>query len=470
MLTYPMRVRDLVHGFVYLTQIEKEVIRDPLFQRLRHIRQNDVAFYVYPSMNTSRLEHSLGCVSVVARMAANVTRGHYWKKYSKALSLKPDEFSQICRLYALLHDVGHLPLSHLFEMAFDDYANKAFPGKHLRSVCAEWFGGYGFEKLHEACGSIVAKAILDRIKIKDSIKTPLLELLTNKTLPPDSVLQPIKLLVDSEIDADRIDSTRRDGLLAGGEYGSYDVDRLCRSVFVRPRYGTWQLAYSHKATTSIEALLLDRCRTHINVHFHHRVVGVKVAVREAISSLLESNTINASSFALDALPLRDDPWLWLELRALYAKRPREASVQAALEAILYRRKSAMTLLWKNRATYNNWNEQLLSEAGLRNLPRKKLGRKYERFISKQIGAEVRVFWLKFDPVRTEESASVPLTDENGKEDLGELLGISTLTDVLAKIWEGEPRYFTVVLGEVSPDSLRNQWIKQTAEWLCRPQL
>src|SRR5437879_3079414 len=160
MLTYSLRVRDLVHGFVYLTPIEEEVIGHRLFQRLRQIRQNDVAFYVYPSLNISRFEHSLGCVSVVARMSANVTRGSFWPEYSKALSLGPDEFSQICRLYALLHDVGHLPLSHLFEMAFSDYTNKAFPEESLRSLCRRWFGGEGFEKLHEACGSVVVKTIL----------------------------------------------------------------------------------------------------------------------------------------------------------------------------------------------------------------------------------------------------------------------------------------------------------------------
>ncbi|MGC1686242.1 MAG: HD domain-containing protein [Candidatus Acidiferrales bacterium] len=464
MLTYPLRVRDLVHGFVYLTQIEKAVIRHPLFQRLRHIRQNDVAFYVYPSMNTSRFEHSLGCVSVVARMASNVVRGHYWTEYSKALSLGPDEFIQICRLYALLHDVGHLPLSHLFEMAFDDYVKKTFPGEGLRSICTKWFGGEGFEKLHEACGSIVAVAILNDIKIADSIKSPLLALLTQKTLPTESVFRPMKLLVDSELDADRIDSTRRDGLLAGGEYGAYDIERLCRAVFVQPHHGTWRLAYSHKAVTSMEALLLDRCRTHINIHFHHRVVAVKVAAREAISSLLDANAIQASSFTLDALPLRDDPWIWGKIRALYESNPASTSVRAALRVILYRDRDAMELLWKNRSTYNNWNDQLLSQAGLRELPREKIDRKYEQFITERLGVEVRVFWLKFKPI---ESAEMPLTDENGDEACGELLDVSSLTGVLNEVWRGEPNYFVVLLGNKTADAVRNDWIKHTADWMDR---
>jgi HD superfamily phosphohydrolase len=464
MLTYSLRVRDLVHGFVYLTQIERDVIGHPLFQRLRQIRQNDVAFYVYPSLNISRFEHSLGCVSVVARMSASVTRGRHWPEYSSALSLGSDEFSQVCRLYALLHDVGHLPLSHLFEMAFDDYSSKVFPGESLRSLCTKWFGGEGFEKLHEACGSVVVQAILDDIKIPEAIKSPLLALLTNKTLPTDSVLRPIKLLVDSEIDADRIDSTRRDGLLAGGEYGGYDIDRLSRATFVQLHRGTWRLAYSHKAVTSIEGLLLDRCRTHTNIHFHHRVVALKVAVREAISLLLRKKTIKPSSFALDVLPLQDDPWLWSELRKLHKASPKEPSVRAALRAILFRDKSAMTLFWKNRATYSNWNDQLLSEAGLRELAPAKLGRKYEHFISDKLGVDIRVFWLNFRPV---EPAALPLTDENGDESIGELLDASNLTSLLNEIWSGEPRYFVVALDNVTEESIRSSWIRHSADWLCR---
>ena len=122
----------------------------------------------------------------------------------------------------------------------------------------------------------------------------------------------------------------------------------------------------------------------------------------------------------------------------------------------------MKLLWKNRSTYNNWNEQLLSEAGLRQLPRDKIDRRYERFITEKLGLEVRVFWLPFRPL---ESVALPLTDKNGREPCGELLGTSILTEVLGEIWSGEPGYFVVVLGDVSADDVRNEWIRHTADWM-----
>src|SRR5207245_10137448 len=126
-----------------------------------------------------------------------------------------------------------------------------------------------------------------------------------KTLESSDVLLPVKLLVDSEVDSDRIDSTARDGLLAGGEYGTYDIDRLCRSVFLQRHGSSWRLAYSHKSLSSIEALLLDRCRTHANIHFHHPVVAVKVAAITLIAKLLQKGESTKANFPRDSTDYKD---------------------------------------------------------------------------------------------------------------------------------------------------------------------
>jgi len=227
-----LRIRDLVHGFVYLTDVEVAVINHPLFQRLRNIRQNDVASYVYPSMNTSRFEHSLGCLSVAGRMALNILSGQHWSDFSKVTGMDGAEFQQVCRLYAMLHDILHLPLSHLFEVAFDDYIKTLKPEPSLEAVCGDWFGGKGFAKLHEAAGAVLPEIILREANVPEAITQTVVQLMGSKKVDPAEPRRPMKLLIDFEIDADRIDSTARDGLLAGGEYGNFDIDRLCRSVFL----------------------------------------------------------------------------------------------------------------------------------------------------------------------------------------------------------------------------------------------
>jgi hypothetical protein len=59
-LSYHVSIRDLLHGSVALTSFEVAVVNHCFFQRLRTIRQNDVASFVYPSLNVTRFEHSLG--------------------------------------------------------------------------------------------------------------------------------------------------------------------------------------------------------------------------------------------------------------------------------------------------------------------------------------------------------------------------------------------------------------------------
>src|SRR3989338_2299066 len=209
MLDYVLRIRDLVHGTILFTKEEATLINHPYFQRLRHIRQNDVAFYVYPSMNTSRFEHTLGVCRVAGMMAETLTKSPKWRDYKRELKRKTGigtekEFVELCRFYALLHDIGHFPLSHLFEYAMEDWA------EDYTQIIEEWTGVRGFKKLHEALGAVIAK----------------------KDFPPTDPLYVAKSVIDSPIDADRIDFTQRDGILAGGDYGHYDTRRLCDSVFI----------------------------------------------------------------------------------------------------------------------------------------------------------------------------------------------------------------------------------------------
>lgn len=74
MLQYTLRIRDLVHGTILFTELEQRIIDHIFFQRLRQIRQNDVAFIVYPSLNTSRFEHALGTCRVAGMMAEHLTQ------------------------------------------------------------------------------------------------------------------------------------------------------------------------------------------------------------------------------------------------------------------------------------------------------------------------------------------------------------------------------------------------------------
>ena len=82
----------------------------PVVQRLRRIKQLGNTHLVYPSACHSRFEHTLGVLHIANRMA-------------EKLRLNETDI-EIIRYAALLHDIGHGPLSHNFETVLENINNQ----------------------------------------------------------------------------------------------------------------------------------------------------------------------------------------------------------------------------------------------------------------------------------------------------------------------------------------------------------
>lgn len=113
-------IRCPVYGFVKLNDWEWQIIAQPVFQRLRRIRQLAWTDYVFPGATHTRLEHSLG----VMHMATILYEGIAERSrdiLQSDLGYKEDGIERhkaLLRLAALLHDVGHSPFSHAGEEVF----------------------------------------------------------------------------------------------------------------------------------------------------------------------------------------------------------------------------------------------------------------------------------------------------------------------------------------------------------------
>ena len=128
-------INDPVYGGIAVTKMEMELIDTPIFQRLRGLRQLAKINYVFPAAEHSRYVHSLGVLYIMGLMTE-----HLWKK-----GMLTEEDVVKMRVAALLHDIGHYPLSHL--------------GEEVYSYCQD----------NENAGNIVS---LDN----DSLEKPLYEL------------------------------------------------------------------------------------------------------------------------------------------------------------------------------------------------------------------------------------------------------------------------------------------------------
>ena len=59
-------IRDLVHGYIEVDDLEMKIIDTPNFQRLKDIRQLTCQ-QAYPSANHTRFEHSLGVLHLAKK-------------------------------------------------------------------------------------------------------------------------------------------------------------------------------------------------------------------------------------------------------------------------------------------------------------------------------------------------------------------------------------------------------------------
>lgn len=266
-----MEIRDLIHGSILIEASELPVLDSRYFQRLRQIKQLGFAEYSYPSASHNRYIHSLGAMETATR-AFNSIFGGSERKIPSSLS----RFRPLIRLAALLHDVGHGPLSHTTEFAMpkvsrlgfsgdrkathEDYTLKIILDSGLTPFLEKAGHPHGFGARH------VASLIDPSIQIEGDF---FLEKVNRETLDFRPLL---KQLISSELDADRMDYLRRDSLLAGVSYGQFDFDWLISSLTYFPQNGRCYLALQHRALYAFEDFLISRFHMFLMVYFHYKSV------------------------------------------------------------------------------------------------------------------------------------------------------------------------------------------------------
>lgn len=69
-------VMDPLHGGIPFFDHEQVIMDHPLFQRLRHIGQNDVTSLVFPGATHSRFLHSIGTTHVASKIFKGLIRSY----------------------------------------------------------------------------------------------------------------------------------------------------------------------------------------------------------------------------------------------------------------------------------------------------------------------------------------------------------------------------------------------------------
>ena len=199
------------------------------FQRLRRIRQLGPAYLTFHSAESSRFTHSLG-VFHLARRA-----------FERMLPLAPELETYRGLLYgaALLHDIGHGPLSHTGEEMF---------GLH-----------------HEAWSARVIRHHPEIHDCLESHASGTAEAVANLLEHGRSPHPLIKHLVSSQLDCDRLDYLLRDSYSTGTRYGQLDLDRILGALTLAP---DGDMAIHPKGLMAVEHYLVVRNLMYRSVYNH----------------------------------------------------------------------------------------------------------------------------------------------------------------------------------------------------------
>ena len=240
------RVRDSIHDYIDLDDLESSLVDTEPYQRLRWIKQLGSANLVYPGANHTRLEHSIGVSHLVKQMASQ--------------SDVPKDEIPLVSIAGLLHDLGHSPYSHLAD-------ELPFGKDHVE----------------------VTQDIINSSQISD--------ILSNQGLDINEVCNLIKgdhkygSLISGDIDGDRLDYLMRDSHYTGVKTG-VDTGRLVTKMSIADN----ELVIGESGLPVVETFLTSRSIMFPTVYFHPFSRGAELMLARATSAAIDNDVFTYDSF------------------------------------------------------------------------------------------------------------------------------------------------------------------------------
>lgn len=368
-------VSDNIHETILCSGLENEIIRTPIFCRLHRVSQSSLVFLTFPSNRVKRYEHSIGTMHIAGKIFYNSicnskediinsfiaeikNQINIWRKETihsilpKELKTKTvkDILEQAkypnCTLYnevprnikdneiyaylvayeavriaALLHDVGHLPYSHILENSLKKIYIKVKEDNNkisedVRQNFIDIMNNFADstdstsskDEIHEELGKLLVENIEQCIKDNMSlnqqsdmeyffviISFAFAKKILNSNFYDNNIFADLHLLISGVIDSDRLDYCTRDAYCAGINKDIFNYERFyCGYKMIKKKisdcdenntYEHFLFAPSTKNLLMIEELLRKRYRIFSDINFHHEVHKHEIILEEIISQL-----------------------------------------------------------------------------------------------------------------------------------------------------------------------------------------
>lgn len=324
---------DFVWGTVNFSSSEICVLDSPLLQRLRRIHHLGLASSVYCNADSSRFSHTIGVTEVADRMAKviksrlNMTTGENQERIY--------DIREIVRLAAIFHDVGHMFFSHVSEQyfAFD----KSFP-RYEEVLSAKNFFCENTSSniaLHELFSVMIVNSeetlrlfrlITPHMQKSRLVQKEHYEQLAEYVscliigIPVDKFILPYSAIINSSIDADKLDYLSRDSACTKVPI-AVDIARIIQKLDVVNIKEIEYPSIWHDTTTDAVPLKImaikssakkvfwqlsnARSNMYESVYYHHKVLTAESMFRKMLKKLYQIEDKENQSFT-KIMKLTDD--------------------------------------------------------------------------------------------------------------------------------------------------------------------
>jgi HD superfamily phosphohydrolase len=300
-----LEIRDPIHGPIAVNKDEMKIIDSAYVQRLRGIKQTGFAELAFPGATHNRYSHSLGAFHLAGKAFDRI-----FDDFEFSSSAERSRLKACLRMGALLHDIGHGPLSHAIEQAMP--ARSELNGKPGQAT-------------HEDYTEVIIRHspltdVLNAVYGND-FPINVISIIRGENENPDffkagrdrvSFFPIFSSLISGELDVDRMDYLVRDSLFCGIPYGQFDRDWIFSNLLYQQVEEELFLALDSRAIYALEDFLLSRYHMYLMVYLHHKSVVYDEMLFQFLKSSEEKTRLPSS--VEDYLKV-DDHWLMDRLRA-----------------------------------------------------------------------------------------------------------------------------------------------------------
>lgn len=323
---------DPIFGKLKLTIFENKAMLDTFeFNRLHHIKQQGLQQLIRPSSTPTRCSHAIGSTVLVNRCLDNLR-----KDIINTKIVEDDDDFRKNRVYVtlamMLHDIGHLPFSHVLERYGKNIIRKSHEEitrdlimgnskthsegenkEHSNEINVfeafrnKFYGDRDHNRDRDCflkdTGLTMVSEKLDELKEEKEEKNRIdidREILCNFIKKDISKVKKIKDkfkdehvlwclidLVDGTVDVDRVDHIARDIYYTGFKAASFDPERIIECYTIQKEDDNWSLCIKREYVPYIVGMLFARELVQDYVWNNPDAVGYNVMLEKAVQMEIE---------------------------------------------------------------------------------------------------------------------------------------------------------------------------------------